>query len=993
MKYCVVITISRIDISFHYYQETVINGEKSAMMPFWSKGATIPMAMYVSENRIDFTEEARINAKNKVQGFYDNVLSFLGKNETIEYLHKPCDYRDMIKIGIEHKLLDFLGNTLFLKGGLEAHRANMPIIFIFQPDVQPNEENFIIESFIKAGYGNITTIDPKKIIFDYCSSKTQLRHLLILSSDRKNLYTYLYDSQTRKSIARKVFNEMGKDQRVDNLVRCIFSSFDQDHNIYFYDHETELAGVTQYAEEFIASGNREIYDEEYELSDGQHTYLNVDALTIKNLLSDSSVDIATVILNFMNSYGASSEDTTIALTRYAKNDYFKNAFRGRLKNVIIVDDEAINSLIVLFIQQHNYRFEQKASHDNQHIKVSEPKNEAISSNIQKDPDTLKDSDTAKDSDTTSVRPSTHNINKRVVRDVKTFVRSYKSRADVMAAIAEGEQLLNAAKGMIDDSTIQNMNNALSELRKKSNTKDVAVALKVPPIPNSRNTRMKSKLLRDTKVILNNWKNRPNREAVISEMEQLLSDLQANGVTDPYVDKLQGALKEAKKGPVVDVSKFEKEVTRTVAMSRHMVADDAIKKIDDLLNKLHSKGVTNFDVKLNAAKAEKLKEVNKKKVDAKQQKSPSKLVTNAKQTSVNKFVESSPRPLSTNSHIKTTAAKSNRNKSDSPTIPIAPPKLPDLPPSLPGKNNRNKSDSPTIPIAPPKLPDLPPSLPGSNNRNKLDSPTIPTTSIAPPTLPDAQPSLPGRNNPFTALIISHLTAKSGLDTTSYKIPKDTIASNKRVLDKGNYSMFWDKNIDYNGITYKLLKSGNVVALTSNAWKNTVTMPIKIKVADIELFVTSVASKGFFSTSGNLTAIVIPESLREIGNFAFSYSEISSISLPQNLKTIGDYAFNNCKNLKEILIPNSVTKLGDHAFDGCSRLERIQMPSIDVWNDALKGCKGLKEIKFTSTTAPKVLGNVKSWESLYDRVKILVPRGGKTNFAKHAVWGKFKEIEIY
>lgn len=63
------------------------------------------------------------------------------------------------------------------------------------------------------------------------------------------------------------------------------------------------------------------------------------------------------------------------------------------------------------------------------------------------------------------------------------------------------------------------------------------------------------------------------------------------------------------------------------------------------------------------------------------------------------------------------------------------------------------------------------------------------------------------------------------------------------------------------------------------------------------VTGIGRKAFFN--GNITSIVLPETLRRIESEAFySNDELNSIIIPQNLEYIGPSAFDNCKKLKEI-----------------------------------------------------------------------------------------------
>ena len=68
----------------------------------------------------------------------------------------------------------------------------------------------------------------------------------------------------------------------------------------------------------------------------------------------------------------------------------------------------------------------------------------------------------------------------------------------------------------------------------------------------------------------------------------------------------------------------------------------------------------------------------------------------------------------------------------------------------------------------------------------------------------------------------------------------------------------------------------------------------------------------SSPGDIRSVVIPNTVKSIGNYAFAYNQISSVTLSNGLKMIGGYAFNT-NQLTTITIPTSVTSIGEFAFD--------------------------------------------------------------------------------
>ena len=75
-----------------------------------------------------------------------------------------------------------------------------------------------------------------------------------------------------------------------------------------------------------------------------------------------------------------------------------------------------------------------------------------------------------------------------------------------------------------------------------------------------------------------------------------------------------------------------------------------------------------------------------------------------------------------------------------------------------------------------------------------------------------------------------------------------------------------------------------------------------------------------------AVVIPEGVRSIGNFAFdSAASLTSLTLPSTLRSIGDYAFINADALTGIAIPARVSSIGEGVFAGATSLTTITVNS--------------------------------------------------------------------
>lgn len=79
------------------------------------------------------------------------------------------------------------------------------------------------------------------------------------------------------------------------------------------------------------------------------------------------------------------------------------------------------------------------------------------------------------------------------------------------------------------------------------------------------------------------------------------------------------------------------------------------------------------------------------------------------------------------------------------------------------------------------------------------------------------------------------------------------------------------------------------------------------------------------------VVIPAGIVAVSGSGFANTRVTSVTIPDSVTEIGDYAFYGCDYLKSITIPESVTYIGDSAFaDSKLQVVTIMNPDCSIYD---------------------------------------------------------------
>lgn len=110
---------------------------------------------------------------------------------------------------------------------------------------------------------------------------------------------------------------------------------------------------------------------------------------------------------------------------------------------------------------------------------------------------------------------------------------------------------------------------------------------------------------------------------------------------------------------------------------------------------------------------------------------------------------------------------------------------------------------------------------------------------------------------------------------------------------------------------------------------------------------------FANCEKLTSVTLPETVKSIGEYAFSYAGIESMVLPDGLESLGSRVFFQCQNLTSVNIPASLKQIPSYCFSYCRALTQLtfgdQVETIE--GNAMQNCSAL-----TSVVLPRNLTKI-------------------------------------
>ena len=166
----------------------------------------------------------------------------------------------------------------------------------------------------------------------------------------------------------------------------------------------------------------------------------------------------------------------------------------------------------------------------------------------------------------------------------------------------------------------------------------------------------------------------------------------------------------------------------------------------------------------------------------------------------------------------------------------------------------------------------------------------------------------------------------------------------------------RTIQNNEIWYTSIEEGaKFDPYNQGAFGDGVTMISNVYIEDIGYWVITftndvkqIGYQAFYGSKQKQRSIILPNSVTEIGESAFSNNQLYSINIPDGVTSIGNNAFSSCSHLQSINIPDGVTSIGNSAFYHCEAVQSITIPeSVEsIGTGVFRDCYALSIVTILS-----------------------------------------------
>ena len=240
-------------------------------------------------------------------------------------------------------------------------------------------------------------------------------------------------------------------------------------------------------------------------------------------------------------------------------------------------------------------------------------------------------------------------------------------------------------------------------------------------------------------------------------------------------------------------------------------------------------------------------------------------------------------------------------------------------------------------------------------------------------------------PDNATMTATIAGAGGLDNDILEIPQEITLRGK------TYTVVAIKNnAFYNASIKKIILPATIKSIGDGAFSYSTIEEVdfgQITGHECELGMLA------FSHCGNLKEVWLSGYTPRINRRTFvDCTALEKVTIPGGVKEIGEAAFENCTKLKDLQIGSDVTTIGNYAFHNCSALSSLTIPEsvTSIGGYAFAYCTSLYEIYNLNNSPQTITANVFEGLTL-SNINLYVPPTRKSAYEAKDVWKNFNVKE--
>ena len=339
--YRVVITLSHRTIAFEYNQ----NGADGLLLPFPETSNPEALSFYCEADRVVVGNGGRVALEAGKSGAFSDYFELIKQGQTFKYAGADLSHQYLLLHALEDRFRVFFRSILINKGTLDDNRSTMPLLFVLENDIQPNERRVVEDLFRNAGYGCMAFTPADDYVQRLAAGRRPGQRVLSAWSDGTDLIlSLMFPDGSRKMLS---LPGLGTDPRIRHVVEKLYDDLKSE---LWTTLEDEQEYLTRVGREFIMSKAPEL-DGTVILSDGMEHSIYLSKIWLNSIPMPESDRLQRALASFLEENGCTDRTPVVLLLRGALtgNDYFKQQLSNGFGEVVELDDALqaqLNKLIV-----------------------------------------------------------------------------------------------------------------------------------------------------------------------------------------------------------------------------------------------------------------------------------------------------------------------------------------------------------------------------------------------------------------------------------------------------------------------------------------------------------------------------------------------------------------------------------------------------------------------------------------------------------------------